>query len=565
MAGRSNRLPAGVEPPEWSPEKETLEHFERFAWTLIVPETGERLRLQSWQIDVLQDYFAGDSLNPTFFQHLWEVPSGNGKSGLLGALALHHATWVVPRPRVFVVGGVVDHARNTTNAVAGFVNESKARNGLLGAWWESQEINGGRVMPLWLDDPDVGIFARSAGRNVERQGGSSVEGKNPTLILVEEKHRHVDGGAAVNTLIAKTIKAGAVNRTVKVVTITTAGTDRNSALGQELAKVTDEKAGATVEKDRRPGEYYVRAIDAHRETVAHIWEVPEEISPPRDDADGKELDEFLQHVRRANPASWVTVKALRRVWRSMTRHGRWMFLRQNANMWVAAGLAAIDRGQWWRLRPRDARKRPLPVVIPAGPGIRVCVGLDRANKWDTTAIVPVWKPDPAWLSRNPGQSEKIRVAGAVILDSPGNGKRRRTSDVGDILETMRERWPDMVIVFDRNAGGGDVAEAFEEKHGLTIVDHGQGVDFDLASMRLGEYVEEGKLEHDGNEQLAQQVLAAVMKETAAGRRWRGEAPDDETRIDGFDALAMALNAATTLEDVDEGLDVDAFRIRRLEG
>jgi hypothetical protein len=64
---------------------------------------------------------------------------------------------------------------------------------------------------------------------------------------------------------------------------------------------------------------------------------------------------------------------------------------------------------------------------------------------------------------------------------------------------MRERWPDMVIVFDRNAGGGDVAEELEEDHGLTVIDHGQGTEFDLASMRLGEYVEEGKLEHDGNE------------------------------------------------------------------
>jgi phage terminase large subunit-like protein len=546
MGARSRRLPPGVRRPEWSPENETLEHFERFSATLWLPERiDERLRLLSWELEVLEDYFAGGASDPEFFQHLWEIPSGNGKSGLLGALALHHATYCVPLPRVFVVGGELEHARNTTNAAAGFVYGSQSRRGLLGAWWEPQEHSGGRLLPLWLDEQDVGIFARSAGRTTERKGGSSVEGKNPTLILVEEKHRHADGGAAVNTLVAKTIKAGAVGRAVKVVTITTAGTDRKGPLGQELAKVLDEDAGATVQRGRRPDEYYVRAVDPEGDTVAHIWEVPEEVSPPSDDSDPADLQRFLEHVERANPAPWITIKALRRIWRSMTRHGRWMFLRQNANMWVAAGLAAIDRGQWWRLKTNG-------LTIPSGRGVKVYVGLDRASKWDTTAITPVWRPPEG----------RVRVAGAVILESPRNGKRRRTSDVGDILEAMRERWPDMVIVFDRNAGGGDVAEDLEERHGLTVIDHGQGVEFDLASMRLGEYVEQGKLEHDGDEALSRQVLAAVMKETAGGKRWRGEQPDDEVAIDGFDALAMALHMATT-EPATKTINPDDYRIQQL--
>lgn len=547
MASRSSRLPAGCRRPTWSPANETLEHFERFAWTLFVPETGDRLRLLDWQLATLEDYFAGTAATPDFFQHLWEVPTGQGKSGLLGALALHHGTYCVPRPRVFVVGGELEHARNTTNAAAGFVYESRARRGLLGAWWEPQEHSGGRLLPLWLNDQDVGIFARSAGRNTERKGGSSVEGKNPTLILVEEKHRHADGGAAVNTLIAKTIKSAAVGRTVKVVTITTAGTDRQSPLGQEIAKVLDEDAGATIQRDLRPGEYYVRAIDAEGETVAHIWEVPEHISPPRDD-DPAALDDFMGHVKRANPAPWITVKTLKRVWRAMTRHGRWMFLRQNANMWVAAGLGALDRGQWWALKVKGLK-------IPEGKGIRVFVGLDRASKWDTTAIVPVWKPP------NGG---KVRVAGSVILPSPRDGTRRKTRDVGKVLEVMRERWPDMVVVFDRNHGGGDAAEELEEDHGVTIIDHSQGTPFDLASMRLAEYVEGAKFEHDGSEQLAAQVLAAVMKETAAGKRWRGEAPDVETAIDGFDALAMALHMATMpVNDGERPFNSDDYRIQTM--
>ena len=541
MARRYNRLPAGIRLPQWSAEKETLEHFERFAWTLRVPETGDRLRLQDWQLGPLEDFFSGGALTPEFFEHLWFIPTGQGKSGLLGALALHHGTYCVPKPRVFVVGGEMAHARNTTDAAAGFVLESRKDHGVLGAWWDPQEHSGGRLLPLWLDDQDVGIFARSAGRSTEAKGGSSVEGKNPTLILVEELHRHADGGSTVNTLKAKTIKAAAVGRTPKVVTVTTAGTNRKSPLGRMVAKVLDEKAGATVQRDLRPGEYYIRAVDAERELVAHIWEVPEHISPPKDgDDDAKGLDEFLEHVKRANPATWITVKGLKRVWRSLSRVGRWMFLRQNANQWVTAGFAALDRGQFWALRHPGLK-------IPEGRGVRVFVGLDRASKWDSTAIIPVWRaPDG-----------RFRVAGVVILESPRDGTRRRTRDVAKILNEMRKRWPDMVIVFDRNAGGGDVAEEFEEDHGLTVVDHGQGTDFDLASMRLGEYVEQGKLEWDAPAQhveaFAQQVLAAVVKPTGGGHRWRGEAPDDETPADAFDGLAMALQiAATTAPEPEKG-------------
>jgi phage terminase large subunit-like protein len=566
MAGRSKRLPVGHRRPEWSPENETLEHFERFAWTLRVPETGDRLVLRDFQLCKLEDYFAADRrevgesvvITPTFFENLWLEPSGNGKSGLLGALALHHGTYCVPKPRVFVVGGELEHARNTTNAVAGFILESRARGGLLGSWWEPQEIYGGRVVPLWLDDQDVGIFARSAGRSTEAKGGSSVEGKNPTLILVEELHRHQDGGAAVNTLKAKTIKSAAVGRTVKVVTITTAGTNRQSPLGRMLDRMVDEDAGAVVQRDLRPGEYYARSVDADGETVAHMWEVPESISPPRDnDDDDEALEAFLAHVKKANPADWISVKTLKRVWKSMTRHGRWMFLRQNANMWVATGFAAFDRGQWWRLKVDG-------LEIPAGKGIKVFVGLDRASKWDSTAIVPVWRPpDNHRFAAGEHASRKVRVAGAVLLESPKNGKRRRTRDVAGVLNVMRERWPDMVIVFDRNAGGGDVAEELEEEHGLTIIDHDQGTAFDLASMRLGEYVEEGKLEHDGHEALSTQVLAAVMKETSSGRRWRGEAPDDDTLADGFDGVAMALHMATAPGEPVREFNPDDYRIERL--
>lgn len=528
--GRTSRLPAGIRLPVPTLENESLEHFERFCWTLPDPDSIDgRFQLEGWQLPLLEDFFRGGSV-AEFFQHLWELPTGQGKSTLFAAVALHHSMYVVKRPRVFVVGGELEHARNTTNAGAAFILEARNRGNALGYLWEPQEYQGGRLSPMWIDNPEVGIFAKSAGNRTEKGGGSSVEGKDPTLILVEELHRHSDNGSAVSVLISKTIKSAARGQTVKIVIGTTAGTNRDSHLGRLEDMVLDEEAGATVQRDLRPGEYYTRAVDPDGETVAHIWAVPERVSPPLlTDTTSDALDEFLAHVKRANPASWISEKALKRVWKALTRQLRWQFLRQNANMWVTIGLGALDRGQWWALRKDDLR-------IPQGPGVQVVVGLDRGYKWASTAIVPVYKPPVG----------RIRVAGAVILDSPQkSGKARRTSDVGSILETMREIWPDMIVVFDRAQGGGDVAEELEERHGITIVDHGQGTPFDLASMKLAEYVENGKLEHDGNLKFSNQVLAATMRPTSGGKRWRGEAPDQETLIDGFDGLAMALNVATS--------------------
>jgi hypothetical protein len=512
--------------PNADPANETLEHFERFCWTLRNPDTGERFKLEEWQLGPLEDFFAGQA-DATYPTQLWEWPTGTGKSTLNGAIVLHHATYVVRRPRVFVIGGEFVHARNTLDAASAFIYESRERGGLLGQWWEPQEYLGGRIIPTWIDDPDLGIIARSAGRSVERKGGSSVEGKDPTLIVVEELHRHNDGGAAVSVLITKTVKAASRGRTVKALIGTTAGTDRDSYLGRLENTVLDEEAGATVQKNLRPGEYHTRAISADGETLAHIWAVPEGISPPSKD-DEDLLDEFMTHVKRANPASWISPRALKRVWKALSRVGRWQFLRQNCCQWVAAGFGAIDRGQWWKLKSAEA-------IIPHGRQYKVFVGLDRAQKWDSTVIAPVWAP----------KEGPLVCAGVVVLDSPRNGQRRKTRDVGVILEMMRERWPSMVVVFDRAQGGGDVAEELEEEHGLTIVDHSQGTAFDLASMRLAEVVEAERLIHDGNPAFSKQVLSAVMKPTAGGKRWRGESPDRDTQIDGFDALAMAVNAATS--------------------
>lgn len=540
MATRRVSSRRRVRLPERSPEKHTLEHFERFCYSLKLPDTYEPFRLQDFQLAKLEDYFNG------VLESLWLEPTGVGKSTLLGALALHHGTYVRASPNVFVLGGLGGHGRNTLDAASGFVERSPD----LSRWWVAQEYGMGRLKSLI--DRNGKIVVTSAGRRVGGRGGSSQEGKDPTLILVEELHRHEDNGAAVATLVSKIQKRSTGGMQVQIVHVTTAGDTLDSPLGRLVQRATDVKAGCKVQTNLRKGEYYRRAIDADGDLVMHEWAVPDHIQPPPKSAPKRELEAYLKHVKKAAPADMVTLRSLRLTYKALSGEP-WVFLRQNANQWVAQGSAALDRWSWNQgKRPKvDGGPR---LLIPEG-ATGVYVGLDTATKWASTALMPVWV-DP--------KTKRPRTSGGVILKSREAGARRRLRDVIDVLLSMRERWPDMCVVFDRNAGGGYVAEAMEEDHGLTVIDHGQGVEFEMASMLLGEVVDQQLLLHDGNPEVTEQVLAAVARTTYHGKRWRGEAPGDGKLIDAFDALAMALNMAMNPpDDGDTPLPLDLLRIRRL--
>jgi phage terminase large subunit-like protein len=519
--------------PERSPEKHTLEHFERFAFTLELPDDRGPFRLQPYMCDALEDYFAG------ILENLWLWPTGQAKSTLLAALGLHHGTYVRASCKVFILGGLGGHGRNTLDAATGFIDRSRDLQRI----WASQEYAMGRIKSRI--DRGV-ILVSSAGRRVGGRGGSSQEGEDPTLILVEEPHRHEDNGAAVRTLTTKLQKRTTAASKVQIVHGSTAGDDYDSFLGRLVRRVTDEANGAIVETDRRPGIYYRRAIDADGDLVMHELAVPEHVQPPPSGAKPADIDAYLAEVKKANPADFITVKNLRVTFKACSAEP-WVFLRQNANQWVTQDQTALNRFGW------TSRAKP-GLEIPLG-ATGVYVGLDTASKWATTAITPVWV-DP--------ETNRPRTAHGQILKSSRPGHRRRMRDVIDQLLLYKTRWPTMRLVFDRNWGGGLVAEQFEEDHGLIVVDHGQGVAFDLASMLLGELVDQQAFDHDDNPEITAQVLAAVAKPTAMGRRWRGEQGRDKRCIDAFDSIAMATNMALNPPDEEKPvIDISRYRIKQL--
>jgi phage terminase large subunit-like protein len=456
-----------------------------------------------------------------------------GKSTLLGALALHHATYVRVNPKVIVLGGLGGHAKHTLKACAWFISQNKQ----LQQWWVAQEYGMGRVKSLIHEDAYGVIEISSAGRRVGGRGGSSQEGEAPSLVLVEELHRHEDDGAAVRTLTAKVQKRTVGGHKVRILHVTTAGDRIESPLGRMEQRATGE--GSSVEHPR-DGLYYTRAVDPDGDLVMHRWSVPDHIEPPAQECSADELDAYLDHVKRANPATFITKRNLRRSWKA-TAAEPWVFVRQHCNQWTAQHLAAFSRYDWEQCRVPG-------IEIPAGRD-RVFIGLDTATSWDTTAIVPVWQP----------RDELMVTAGAVILTSAKRGVKRRMGDVIDVLEVMLERWPNMVIVFDRAKGGGLIAEQFEEQHGLIVIDHHQGPPMELASMLLGQIVAGHELRHDGSEQLTAHVCAAAARVSYYNTRWRIEKPRGGAPVDGAVALAMAAHMARS----DPLPDIADIHIRQL--
>jgi hypothetical protein len=528
--------------PERSREKDTLDHFERFCYTLKLPDDGGPFKLQEYMTDALEDYFAG------VIESLWLWPTGTAKSTLMGALALHHGTYVRRNCNVFILGGLSGHGRNTLDAAASFIDESED----LSRWWVAQEYGMGRIKSLM----DRGrITVSSAGRRVGGRGGSSQEGKDPTLILVEELHRHEDNGAAVRTLTGKIQKRMKTGQPVRIVHATTAGDNMDSPLGRMVTRATDVENGAVVTTPR-PGIFYRRGIDSDGDLVMHELAVPDEIQPPPHGASKAEISRYLKVVKKANPASFITLRNLRLMFKASSSEV-WVFLRQNANQWVTQDFAAFDKVAWVSgggLHKSLIAKGESGLVIPKGAD-GVFVGLDTAMKWATTAIVPVWV-DP--------ETNRPRTSGAVFKKSEHPGTRRRMRDAIDVLLVMRERWPTMKLVFDRNAGGGLIAEQLEEDHEMVVIDHSQGVPFELASMLLGELIDQHGIDHDENEELTAHMVAAVVRRTKYGRRWRIEGPADGRPIDGADGLAMAVNIALNPPDDDEEeIDITKYRIKRL--
>jgi phage terminase large subunit-like protein len=313
----------------------TVEHFRAFA-RLMVFEDGETRDPEPWQLAFAGDVFSG-------VREAWlVVPEGNGKSTFLAQLGLYGLHYS-PEPWIPVGAASRDQAEIIYGQAAGFIRRTDVLKPHFRAYDGYRKItskrNGGRGLKVYPHDPKTG------------------DGVIPApYALIDEPHRHPD------MRLYGLWKGKLRKRKAQILVISTAGEP-----GTEFELMRENIRAQASERQRDRA--FLRA--AGDGLVLHEYMV-------QSDEDCADMDA----VKAANPLSSLTREDLAAEYASPTLDlGEWK--RFKCNRPTRNVQVAISDGEWDAAEVGDQ--------IP--PGAAIDIGLDVAFKWDTTAIVPLWKRD----------------------------------------------------------------------------------------------------------------------------------------------------------------------------
>lgn len=455
-------------PPDELPE---LDAFVQFCKGALTVNEGGPLVVEAFQRQMLGDYFAGRRSTVIL------ISKKNGKTSLLGALALYHLL-TTPDAECVIAAASRDQAGIMLRQIQGFIRRSPEL---------SRRLN---VTKRVIEYGALGGQIRILASDVD-----TVDGAIPTLVLIDELHRHK------NPDVYGVLRDGLGPRGGRMVTISTAGDDETSALGQLRTK-----AYAAPGMVREGAYRYVKTDDF----ALHEWALD-----PEDDRENLEL------VKTANPASWQSIPELKR------RHDDpsmmpWQWARFACGIWMAGEESAISEKEWRACASESAEIPPNTVGVH--------VGVDLAQKWDTTAFVPVWKrPDGVSVVHRP-----------VILTPPQDGTSLPYEEIWTVAREMADKWPGCQFVFDPTRGGEQLAQQIDgEIENCDWVIHSQDPrPMALAAERLVAAISERRIEHPDDQELNTHVLSAAAY--FVGDRWKFvKQKRKKMPIDGVVALAMA--------------------------
>jgi phage terminase large subunit-like protein len=474
----------------------TVDHFRRYARGMVL-DTAAPWKVEPYFLEVAEEIFAGTP------EVILDVPEGNAKTTNMAGFALYHADHV-ESAMVPMAAASRDQTGIPFGQAAGFVRRSPDLRERFRVYEGYRRIEAlrtsGRIQVYAADD---------------RTG----DGVIPTLALLEELHRHPD------LRLYRTWRGKLDKRGGQLVGISTAG-----EAGGEYESMKD--AAIKVAKVSRRGCHTVARTE---DFVLHQYAL----------RPGENVHD-LALVKRANPFSGITVKGLRR------KHGSPTMIESH---WARFSCGVPKRGEQSAVGPEEWGALPRTEIPEGEP---VWVGLDLGWKWDTTAIVPLWLPEP-----------KRRVLGpAEVIVPPRDGTSTSPGEIRDALREVHQRNPIHTVVLDPNAGGEQMAEWIEAPEGIgaEVVAYSQTNEPQaLAFERWMEAIREGWLEHAGDEALTRHVLNAIAKPVLGGR-YRFDRPrttrqakgQDQRVIDALSA-ASAVHAAAAVEDEPE-LDRSAYRM-----
>lgn len=407
------------------------------------------------------------------------IPKKNGKSTLLGALALFHLC-TTPDAECIIVAASRDQAGIMLRQAQGFIRRSPSLQKRLQV--KQREIIhktlGGRIRIL-ASDVDT------------------ADGVIPTLVLVDELHRHKSDE------LYGILRDGLGPRDGRMVTISTAGDSPETPLGI-LRRTAYSRPGLI-----REGVYrYIKGPG----NALHEWALD-----PEDDPDD------IARVKEANPAPWQTLTELQ------ARHDSdsmrpWQWKRFACGIWVSGEDSAVSDKEW-----RDAANEGSK--IPNGvEGVHI--GLDIGRKYDCTAAVAAWKND----------EDVILVEPIAIIEPPKDGTSTSEEDIWEAIEEGFDRWPQATLVADPKLGGEWFADRAEREFPNARVAVFDQVPSALARMarQFTEELAAGRLIHPDDHRFNAHVLAAAPKAYGEGFRFQKQ-KKKKLWIDALIAAAMAVS------------------------
>lgn len=256
------------------------------------------------------------------------LPRGNGKSRLIGTLAVHHLL-TTDKPAVYVAAASRDQARVVFEYARDVAMHPAVADAITVRHLELR-VEGGYLRVLASDAPKL-------------------HGLTPSLAIVDELHAFRDGEVYLALRTAMLKRPGA-----QMVTISTAGQGTDSPLGQlrgralALPKISTRGA----------------LTDARGDALRMLeWRTPEDRDFDNDRA-----------AKQANPASWITVDGLREQRGAVPELA---YRRFHLNQWVGRIGSWLPAGAWQECAGE-------PTLTD---GERIWIGVDVGGSRADSAVV----------------------------------------------------------------------------------------------------------------------------------------------------------------------------------
>lgn len=485
----------------WLVADTALDEFAEFCSTLIL-ENGSNMELQPFQRWLLRPYFDG------YAETAICVPTGNGKTSLLGALALYHAM-NTQDANVVLAAAARDQAARMLEQAGGFVR----RTPYLDKHFKLQLYGNKRIIGR-----KTGSLIRAIAADAH-----TADGEIPTLVCVDELHRHK------SSELYGVLRDKCAKRQGQILSISTAGDSEESPLGRLRTKAL------SLPSALRNGV----EVTADDEDSGFAWR---ELSLTDDDVTAGRHEDF-ELVKLVNPLDVHTPQSLRTRYLSASMEP-WQWARFTCGVWLGGENSAFDAVAW-----RNCGRWP-----DIAEGTHVWLGVDLGWRYDSTALVPFHFDESQDI---PDGSPEV-VGLPTIIEAPGDGTSTSHKAVLTAISAIHKRTPIDVIVIDPNAEAGFLieqmgdSERWPELNSIEVIEHSQNPDpMADACMGLAESIRAGRIAHpDGSADfkdyprlrerasaLTSHVLAAGVKSTS-GNKWRIVKQKGGRKIDAAVALAM---------------------------